>query len=647
MFIGAGERIREFVEDSFELAPRILRAAGMKGEKALGELEKIPVCDLRLLPPGVASVQIDGTEHLPGVEVVHEGAGSVVDGFSRNGTVIGIHHPVNESDQHPLGDQLGLPGGGQTKEGKCGNFLCGSLGVVAGDHVIGQGSKGVKVSPRVVILESAHPDVTAGHPGEDCAGQRALADDLFPGGDHSKGPGSWNPERGHRFAHHVFPDGGTKGGTAVSPAGEDGRTRSLQLDVVASSVRSHNLAEKDCPAVPELGNPPAELVAGVGECNGFGPLRESVACKNVGREVPGGDSNFLSQGMIEAKEGWGGHRGGVDPGVEVPGEASVAVVECGGHYGSSHHRAGGCTPLFWLLPGEAGISSRFSVGKCIGMFCAAPFSFRGWVDPRARAAMVKAMLIEGKAAIVTGASRGVGAATALSLARQGCSVLINYAQSSEAAAAVCKQIEGCGGQATLFQGDVSDDAVCRGMVEAAVEEFGRLDILINNAGTTEFIPADDFEAVNDEVWSRLMDVNVKAAFQCVRAARPHLEAAGSAEILSVASVAAFTGRGSCIPYCASKGALVTMTKSLARVLGPKGVRVNAVAPGFIKGDWLRRGVGENYDSFVAEKEAEAPLQTSCTPEDVADVILGLITGSDLVTGESLTVDAGHTLGGGW
>lgn len=281
------------------------------------------------------------------------------------------------------------------------------------------------------------------------------------------------------------------------------------------------------------------------------------------------------------------------------------------------------------------------------MLFASPFSFRGWVDPRARAAIVNAMLIEGKAAIVTGASRGVGAATALSLARQGCSVLINYAQSSEAAAAVCAQAEACGVQATLFQGDVSDDAVCRGMVEAAVEEFGRLDILINNAGTTAFIPADDFEAVNDEVWSRLMDVNVKAAFQCVRAARPHLEAAGSAEIVSVASVAAFTGRGSCIPYCASKGALVTMTKSLARVLGPKGVRVNAVAPGFIKGDWLRRGVGENYDAFVASKEAEAPLQTSCSPEDVADVILGLITGSDLVTGESLTVDAGHTLGGGW
>ena len=92
---------------------------------------------------------------------------------------------------------------------------------------------------------------------------------------------------------------------------------------------------------------------------------------------------------------------------------------------------------------------------------------------------------------------------------------------------------------------------------------------------------------------------------------------------------------------------MTMTKSLARVLGPKGVRVNAVAPGFIKGDWLRRGVGEGYDAFVKAKEDEAPLQAACSPRDVADAILGMVSGSDLVTGEPLTVDAGHTLGGGW
>lgn len=256
------------------------------------------------------------------------------------------------------------------------------------------------------------------------------------------------------------------------------------------------------------------------------------------------------------------------------------------------------------------------------------------------------MNVQGKAAIVTGASRGVGAATVKALARRGCSVLINYAQSQAAAEEVAAAAAAEGVQTELYQGDVAEDSVCRGMVERAVSAFGRLDVLVNNAGTTEFIPADDFEAIDDAVWSRLMDVNVKGVFQCVRAARPYLEASGNAEIVSVTSVAADTGRGSCIPYCASKGALVTMTKSLARVMGPS-VRVNAVSPGFIKGDWLRRGVGDNYDSFVAAKEAEAPLKTACTPEDVAEAILSLITGSDLVTGEALTCDAGHTLGGSW
>lgn len=256
------------------------------------------------------------------------------------------------------------------------------------------------------------------------------------------------------------------------------------------------------------------------------------------------------------------------------------------------------------------------------------------------------MDISGKAAVVTGASRGVGAATALSLAERGCAVLVNYAKSAEAAEKTCARARAFGVDAVSYRGDVASDAVCRGMMDAAASAFGRLDILVNNAGTTRFIPHEDMESVTDEVWARLMDVNVKAPFQCARAAQPHLRRSGSAEIVTVSSVAAFTGRGSCIPYCASKAAVVTMTRSLARIMGPE-IRVNSVAPGFIKGDWLRRGVGDNYDSFVAEKEAEAPLQTACSPEDVADAILSLITGSDLVTGETLTCDAGHSLGGGF
>ncbi|MCZ6672959.1 MAG: SDR family NAD(P)-dependent oxidoreductase [Verrucomicrobia bacterium] len=253
------------------------------------------------------------------------------------------------------------------------------------------------------------------------------------------------------------------------------------------------------------------------------------------------------------------------------------------------------------------------------------------------------MNIKGKAAVVTGASRGVGAATALALAKGGCSVLINYSSSKEAAEAVRGQAEAEGVMAITFQGDVADDSACREMMQAAVDAFGRIDILVNNAGTTQFIPHPDLEAVTDEVWSRIMDVNLKGPFQCARAAKPHIEASGEGEIVTVSSSSAYNGRGSCIPYGTSKAAVVNLTISLARVFGPK-IRVNAVAPGIIKGDWLKQGLGDKYDQVIAEKESKAVLKNSCTPEDVADAILSLITGSDLVTGQTLLCDGGAELG---
>ncbi|MGY8656152.1 MAG: SDR family NAD(P)-dependent oxidoreductase [Verrucomicrobiia bacterium] len=256
------------------------------------------------------------------------------------------------------------------------------------------------------------------------------------------------------------------------------------------------------------------------------------------------------------------------------------------------------------------------------------------------------MEIQGKAAVVTGASRGVGAATALALAKRGCSVLINYAQSDAAAAQVRDQVTALGVKAITFKGDVANDQVCRAMMQAAVDGLGRLDVLICNAGTTSFIPHPDLEAVTDEVWSRIMDVNVKAPFQCARAARAHIEESGGGEIVMTSSVAGFTGMGSSIPYCASKAAVINMTLSLARVMGPK-IRVNSIAPGIIKGDWLKKGLGENYESVVAEKEAEAVLKAACAPEDVAEAILSLVTGSDMVTGQTLACDAGHMIGPGF
>ena len=253
------------------------------------------------------------------------------------------------------------------------------------------------------------------------------------------------------------------------------------------------------------------------------------------------------------------------------------------------------------------------------------------------------MYIKGKAAVVTGASRGVGAATAVALAKGGCSVLINYNNSKEAADSVRAEAESAGVQAITYQGDVAEDSVCRGMMQAAADTFGRLDILINNAGCTQFISHSDMDAVTGEVWSRIMDVNLKAPFQCARAAKPFLDAAGNGEIINVSSTAAYNAAGSCIPYSCSKAAVVNMTISLARVFAPN-VRVNSVAPGIIKGDWLKKGFGEHYEQKLAIRESMAVLNKACGPEDVADAILSIITGSDLVTGQTLLCDGGYEIG---
>ena len=253
------------------------------------------------------------------------------------------------------------------------------------------------------------------------------------------------------------------------------------------------------------------------------------------------------------------------------------------------------------------------------------------------------MNLQGKAAVVTGASRGVGRATALDLARRGCAVLINYSRSKDEAEAVADEVRQTGAQAELFQGDVADDTACRGMMDAAAKAFGRLDVLVNNAGTTAFIPHSDMEKVTGEVWERLMQVNVVGPFQCVRAARPHMEKAGAGEVVNIASVAGVAAMGSSIPYCASKAALLNMTVSLARTLGPR-IRVNAVAPGAIHGEWLQKGLGERYEKFMKLQEERAVLNAVCTPEDVSAAILAFIEGSDMVTGQTVVVDGGMLIG---
>lgn len=252
------------------------------------------------------------------------------------------------------------------------------------------------------------------------------------------------------------------------------------------------------------------------------------------------------------------------------------------------------------------------------------------------------MNVHGKAAVITGSSRGVGKATALALAKRGCSVLINYNQSLQEAELVAENARQYGVKAVLCQADTSADAACRAMIDKAVEELGRLDILINNAATTEFIAHDDMAALTDELWDRIFNVNVKGPFYCTRAAGPHLEA-NAGEIVNLTSIAGITGAGSSIPYCASKAAVICMTQSLARALGPK-VRVNSVAPGFIVSQWTEKGLGAKFEEAKHGQEKNAALGKVCVPEDVAEVIVGLVTGSDLITGQTIVVDGGALIG---
>lgn len=255
------------------------------------------------------------------------------------------------------------------------------------------------------------------------------------------------------------------------------------------------------------------------------------------------------------------------------------------------------------------------------------------------------MKLEGKAAIVTGGGTGVGRATALGLAERGCDVLVNYSRSRDAAEEVAEQARSGGVRALAMRGDVAEDADCRALVERAVSELGRLDVLVNNAGTTRFIPHAELDRVTDDDWSHILAVNLKGPFQCARAARRALAADAGGEIVNVSSVAGIAGTGSSIPYCASKAALNVLTLTLARVMGPE-VRVNAVAPGFITGPWLREGLGpEVYDVLKGGIERRAPLGRVCDPEDVRDAILSLVEGSDMVTGQVLICDGGMTIAG--
>ena len=249
------------------------------------------------------------------------------------------------------------------------------------------------------------------------------------------------------------------------------------------------------------------------------------------------------------------------------------------------------------------------------------------------------MELNGKAAFITGGGTGVGRACALAFAAQGCDVAINYSRSADAAAETVAEVEALGARGIAVQGDVADDDACRSMVAEAAEAFGRLDVLVNSAGTTVFVPHHDLDGITSDDWHRLYAVNTMGPFQMMRAAAPHLKADGGGHVVSISSVSGVAGVGSSLPYCASKAALNNLTVTMARVMAPE-VRVNAVAPGFITGRWWKEGQGEDvHDTVANHVTGNVPLQAVCDPEDVANAVMGFIM-NDLATGQVIVVDGG-------
>lgn len=243
--------------------------------------------------------------------------------------------------------------------------------------------------------------------------------------------------------------------------------------------------------------------------------------------------------------------------------------------------------------------------------------------------------------IVTGSSSGVGAATALLLAKDGAGVVINYSREAAPAEAVAEQCVAAGGEAVVVRADVADDAACRRLAAAAQERFGRLDGLVNNAGTTKFASMKKLDALVAEDFQRIYSVNLIGAYQMVRACEAALRASRGA-VVNVSSIAGTQGIGSSYAYVASKGALNALTLAMARNLGPD-IRVNAVCPGFIESSWLKRGFGDAYEKMKDAYRAGSALAATMVPEDVAASIVALLRATK-VTGQLHTIDAGRGIG---
>lgn len=246
-----------------------------------------------------------------------------------------------------------------------------------------------------------------------------------------------------------------------------------------------------------------------------------------------------------------------------------------------------------------------------------------------------------KKALVTGGATGIGRSAVLALARAGYDVAINYGSSQAAAEETASQARALGAQTLTLQCDVSNDIAVRAMMQSIESTFGRLDALINNAGTTATWRVKDLESLDLDDWDRTFAVNVRGTFQVTRAAVPLLKKGTLPSVVNTASIVGLRPGPQPLPYAASKAAVVNLTKTLAWNLGPE-IRVNAVAPGWMEGDWMERMLGEKYDDLMGKRAKSTPLRRCVTADDVAETMLNLLQSNRFVTGEIVVIDGGFT-----
>ena len=244
-----------------------------------------------------------------------------------------------------------------------------------------------------------------------------------------------------------------------------------------------------------------------------------------------------------------------------------------------------------------------------------------------------------KRALVTGGATGIGRAAVLALARAGFDVALNYNSSEGPAKAVAAEAETAGAKVLTIRCDVSDDLSVRAMLHEVENAFGGLEALINNAGTTIPTPPKDLEGVSVEAWDRVFAVNVRGLWLVTRAAAPLLMKGEHPCIVNTASIVGLRPGPQPLPYAASKAAIVSLTKQFAGALAPD-IRVNAVAPGWMEGEWMERMLGENYDRLMERRAKATPLGRCVTADDVAETILSLIVSNRFVNGETVVVDGG-------